>query len=1702
MRGEKSFQLIRTNPLLTTNIKVVIDPEYSIYLESYSVNRQLSALKYKHFPIAKDSLYDEMLTKFYDDLPLNLAFEVENEADANTVFNTYENQYDDTYFAGGANIEDQWYKQEFEYTAPLYINSNKLPDNFLILRVDEPAVFNANTGYRLEELTKDNFRQEIVDKWKAVQLFDMTYQTDFGFWLTENFLEYDLYPQEAFEITEYDYPKWYGIDYEVGVYTSKSDLAAEKFYYEQPHFRLEQWLTQGYRSNGLVYPHIINFKYIFDDTPANPFELKKYSLNRYYGFYIEEKDLITRLTSYIPPTLKTDLKLQNNIFMTSSQTTGSTYPFATEIWDDTKTYYIYGKNDLFKVERNLEDGEMYYKIIATENLTINDLRRDKLVTIKFQNTGNTAYEVLIQGTETDLEIDPYYNKSGEVEGLFGDLYLMEIDGKYHVLKYRDTYETINYVSGGTVFSGQTAVNDVALDLKYSYLGTANGVFAYDRSGVLVWSADTSNSSLPANNIQSLSLSANKLVAGTAQGIWFKDLILETETIINSGNSNLPHNDVDVVHLEENLLCAGMNTTNQIWVNNINFYSGLTDTLNYDIQDFAVAGDLYVVYGESSQIYSIRRYFNYVTSNYVEYNNTNTPTLSNRINVISVENEVIIAGTDNGIWVKSSSFEKLYNDSNGFDLGDNIIRDLQVVGSKIYAVNNTNNNTNGIYTLDYLTLANEAYPTSSYNFVANLAKIAVVEDEALVGSVNGYELFNFPVNSATTLKFEFYLNTDWAIQTKANSLEYWIESQNSEYYVQKDIQNGRYKPLVFPVYRLRFCELKDFDFDRLDTGFADFDYEQTEYVDTEEQKLYAIEYRDTLTPKNYKTMPEGVPSQFKIMNVASEYTSGDELWEINRARKELTSLWRKNQTIVKWSFNDSLSHSDYPYKLNNNREIGGNWNRIVDIYDTSASIFDKNLDYMYRIGELVVNSGGTAQHFLQQSTNIETSLMESDSQKFNLELYLEADFDYFAYFFNNYMYYQDNNLLYQKGTKKYSYFNSKNFTLFKGLNLELVKVANLNYEGSKIAQIVRDNTGNYENYKCSIIYNPVYDYIQNKVRLERYEIQGLAWYNPRYLLANDLFGESLGVRGWNITETSGITITESNYDSLYYTLEETTTVAQVWQDYTAVEALALKNNGQLYLRITGNTSLATLSGYNFYEVSTEEELVQFIGTASDYYGNLSGSSVFLYDIVASAQTLFLALTQWDETEFLSNYSAWTMAANLFEVETLYGTNGGVLDSKGYLANQKNKIDLFLNEKYRNLLIVVNHRFNIETIDFSLNNIQKFGHNQGFYYGTYVDGSNWFSGINCNYDLLNSGIPGFGATGKTFEFVKINTFENSGYTTSFQIQDEKILNLTLSATTITYSPSQPEFKIQIYQNQDLLFTSDYFPLDVNDSTTIPHLYQTSLELTSSGETQVVFWVKSNNYSGGAGGKLNLLITKGRPYDPNTIIANHFVSALNNPNDLIGFEDYLTYHQVASDGTYTKYQLGTVGVEPPYLVNVLPPKELTLKINSYEVQALRGPKYNLYDKYKPRGKKAHKKYNIREPLARYIFKNEKDIPRRPQRYGETNLYNKTIYRYNGFYDVLFKDIELFNQKDYTYLDSELVLYESGYRFEDSVYQKFGEIKELLYSKVNPEESPLKLKNAAGDVSMYPMVDEFGYSWRPWFVFKSPWDRAFFLKTENEIE
>ena len=265
----KSFGLLRTNVGLTTNIKLMVDSNYSLSLDSIDSADELSLDKYKNVSFIKTNYYDELIPYFYKGLPSEIAYSIKYDNDVDTMSDEFSEQYDEIYQYGARNIvSNKNYKEEFEYFAPLYITNN-LPKKFIIFRVDGPG---------LGVLSKENFTSEIINNLKVIKLFDMTKESSLGEWLDINFVNNEFFPLTPLDVDfrNLEFSNWNGIDYTTGGYTSKSKFIDDILDEEKEIFELDKFILDSYQENKVVFPNIMNFTFLFDDTPSTPYIKRKY----------------------------------------------------------------------------------------------------------------------------------------------------------------------------------------------------------------------------------------------------------------------------------------------------------------------------------------------------------------------------------------------------------------------------------------------------------------------------------------------------------------------------------------------------------------------------------------------------------------------------------------------------------------------------------------------------------------------------------------------------------------------------------------------------------------------------------------------------------------------------------------------------------------------------------------------------------------------------------------------------------------------------------------------------------------------------------------------------------------------------------------------------------------------------------------------------------------------------------------------------------------------------------------------------------------------------------------------------------------------------------------------------------------------------------------------------------------------------------
>ena len=428
---DNSFSLLKTNVGLTTNVKVMVS-DNGLYLESIDSRSELSNVSYKKFYFDKNSYYDELIPVFYDGLNNTIAFHIKDDNDYNLMFTDFSKQYDDIYYSGCRNITDnKAYIEDFECFSPLYIKKGKLPTTFIIFRIDGPGLTNLN---------KDNFQSEILDNLKVVKVVDLSTLTDIGYWLNKNYGNNKFFPDSPFymDFRDLEFSYWNGISYKNGGYKKIGYYLDSFLNDENTYSDFEKHIYDGYMQNSVVFPHILNLSFLFDDYPATPTTSREWSLNRYMGFYLDSFDLVKSVNAYTLPQLNNDLKITNGNIIIS---TSNFNPFI-DLYENIEYPFIEINGLFYKVEKiSVSTENMLGKKIKINNKlyidginSVNNYVYKVISDIDF--TGLTSSSINNNTIIFDINNTLYLQNQTDLipDYELANVWVIEIDNVYHRIK--------------------------------------------------------------------------------------------------------------------------------------------------------------------------------------------------------------------------------------------------------------------------------------------------------------------------------------------------------------------------------------------------------------------------------------------------------------------------------------------------------------------------------------------------------------------------------------------------------------------------------------------------------------------------------------------------------------------------------------------------------------------------------------------------------------------------------------------------------------------------------------------------------------------------------------------------------------------------------------------------------------------------------------------------------------------------------------------------------------------------------------------------------------------------------------------------------------------------------------------------------------------------------------------------------------------
>jgi len=499
-----SISLLRANPALTTNVKLMVDTEYNLYLESYSANRELSDKLFKKFQITADSFLSQRIASFYKGLPTDIAFDVKNDIKSDIIQTDYNSQFDDIYYSGGRNVEDTRYKEEFQYNTTLKIVPNKLPKYFMVFRIDGPGTTEMINGIDpYIDANNITYAIEYMSAAKLITTFDLTPQTNIGRLWKKNYIDDDLLLRSPVELNfkQYEFSKWNGYDYYSGGTVSKSFFMNEYMVNQTTPFEMEAFITDGFKKNAVISSHYSNISFLYDDTVAGvfyktsaltgtfkyyekdyPFITKniqegkitntqyirtiepltnliyytftdfvpyrrKWTINRYSGFYIDDILPIDTLSPYTPTQFNTGqgIYIVDNVFRQSNSVSAASINPVTNVYDSQVPIYFKIDKKLFLIEfQNNEyvliSDEIYNGLIDT---FIDNAQ--KPIKIEYENDNASLLSPPLTDTFRAYlkNIDNTYYLLPEIFNKPGSIFVIKIIDKFYRIGIDTLYDTIN-----------------------------------------------------------------------------------------------------------------------------------------------------------------------------------------------------------------------------------------------------------------------------------------------------------------------------------------------------------------------------------------------------------------------------------------------------------------------------------------------------------------------------------------------------------------------------------------------------------------------------------------------------------------------------------------------------------------------------------------------------------------------------------------------------------------------------------------------------------------------------------------------------------------------------------------------------------------------------------------------------------------------------------------------------------------------------------------------------------------------------------------------------------------------------------------------------------------------------------------------------------------------------------------------------------
>jgi hypothetical protein len=371
----KSFALLRTNPKLTSNVKLLVNSVGDLFLSSFRANNELSKIEYQKYEVKSNGVYSIDIANFFKKIPLTQRYETLRNYSDITIFSEYEFQYEDQYHYGAIQNTTKIYDEQYKIFAPIWLEK-QVPSKFVIYRIEDVDYKNEYT----EDTTGQNSRiLELLKNATIIKTFDLSKSSKIGEYLN-NHINDKRFPSSALTINfkESSQSSFNGIDIVNGGFVSKSEqLDRDYIQVDNPEIFSNQTITNGFERNGIISANIVNLEFLFDDTTA-----ENYKIYRYFGIYADDID--EGVFSSLELDSKGELNIDCNSYKTFLNLTGTSIQDI-EIFPETQQFQIP------TIQYVKDKSGVFYNIKDSSLKTIRNIIEAEPTVFNVTNSGSKGY---------------------------------------------------------------------------------------------------------------------------------------------------------------------------------------------------------------------------------------------------------------------------------------------------------------------------------------------------------------------------------------------------------------------------------------------------------------------------------------------------------------------------------------------------------------------------------------------------------------------------------------------------------------------------------------------------------------------------------------------------------------------------------------------------------------------------------------------------------------------------------------------------------------------------------------------------------------------------------------------------------------------------------------------------------------------------------------------------------------------------------------------------------------------------------------------------------------------------------------------------------------------------------------------------------------------------------------------------------------